>query len=109
VKSDIDERRRPCEEPAPSRPLLHEHLRKAESSLLVQARTGCIRLAHFLRRRRVPGVLAEECQCREGAETPKHIAIHCELEEERRHLLYAGGTLDYHWLTNTLEGVKRFC
>src|SRR5450432_4791812 len=105
----MDERHRACEEPAPSQLLLHEHLQKAESSLLVQARIGCIGLARFLQHRRVPRVLAERCRCREGVETPKHIAIHYEIEEERRHLLYVGGTLDYHWLTNTLEGVKRFC
>jgi hypothetical protein len=105
----MDERRIAYEEPASSRLLLHEHLRKAESSLLVQARTGCIGLAHFLRRRRVLGVLIEECRCREGAETPKHIAIHYEIEEERRHLLCAGSTLDYYWLTNSPEGAKRLC
>src|SRR5450432_2630465 len=105
----MDERHIAYEEPEPSRLLLHEHLQKAESSLLVQARTGCIGLARFLRHRRVPRVLAERCRCWEGAETPKHIAIHCEIEEERRYLLYVGGTLDYYWLTNTLEGAKRFC
>jgi hypothetical protein len=88
----MDERCRACEEPAPSRLLLHKHLQKAESSLLVQARTGCIGLAHFLRRRRVPRALAEECRCREGAETLKQIAIHYEFEDDRRHLLSVGGT-----------------
>jgi hypothetical protein len=103
----MNERRRAGEEPAESRLRLHEHLRKAESSILVQARTGHIGLAQFLRRRRVPGVVAEKCQCGEGVETPQHIAIHCEIEQERRSQLYAGGTLDYHWLTNTPDGARR--
>ena len=109
IKPNWDQRRIDSEEPAPGRLQLYKYLRKAESSLLVQARTGCIGLSQFLRQRRVPTVPAAECRCGEGEETPKHIAINCSIENERRHLLYAGNTLDYHWLTNTPEGAKQFC
>ena len=55
---------------------LHEGLRKAESSLLIQVRTGKIGLNKFLYSRQVPGYSAQ-CQCRGGEETPRHIALFC--------------------------------
>ena len=41
--------------PSASRLKLHKQLKKAENSVLVQARTGRIGLAHFLNKARVPG------------------------------------------------------
>jgi hypothetical protein len=55
---------------------LHSMLRKAESSVLVQARTGCIGLAKFLYGWHVPGVLSAQCRCRGGEETPRHCCEH---------------------------------
>jgi hypothetical protein len=49
---------------------LHSGLRKAESSVLVQARTGRIGLAKFFYNRKVLGVLTAQCRCRAGEETP---------------------------------------
>jgi hypothetical protein len=97
------------QEPSKRRLLLHTKLYKAESAVLTQIRTGCIGLAQFLRRRRVPGIRAAECRCGQGQETPKHVVIHCSIEDSRREQLRTGGTLDYRWLTNTSEGCKRLC
>lgn len=51
------------EDPAPTKDVLqlHNGLRKAESALLVQARTGRIRLARFLHSRKVPGFETAQC------------------------------------------------
>jgi hypothetical protein len=74
---------------------LHSGLRKAESSVLVQARTGRMGLAKFLYNRKVPGVLTAQCRCRAGEETPRHITLFCTDEVERRQHLRIGGRLDY--------------
>jgi hypothetical protein len=67
---------------------LHAGLRKAESSILVQARTGRIGLAKFLYNRKVPGILSAQCRCRNGEETPRHIALYCTEETDRRRFAY---------------------
>jgi exonuclease III len=72
------------EAPSTSRLKLHEQLKKAESSVLVQARTGRIGLAHFLCKARVPGYETPACRCGLGDETAEHLLLHCRLETERR-------------------------
>ena len=52
--------------------------------MLVQARTGKIGLAYFLHSRKVPGYESAMCQCGLGMETPRHMALHCAREAERR-------------------------
>src|SRR5208282_526498 len=60
------------QDPAPTAQvlLLHKSLQKAESALLVQARTGKIGLGKFLHDRRVPGFETAQCRCGAGFETP---------------------------------------
>ena len=55
----------------------HKGLTKAESSLLVQIRTGAIGLRDFLYKRRVPEVLTSRCECGEGRETAEHLVVWC--------------------------------
>ena len=74
---------------------LHSGLRKAESSVPVQARTGRIGLAKFLYSRKVPGILSAQCRCRAGEETPRHMALFCTDETERRQCLRAGRRVNY--------------
>ena len=60
-------------------------LRKHESSLLFQMRTGKIGLNAFLYARRVPGVYTPRCRCGSGAvETASHLVLNCELLERER-------------------------
>jgi len=89
---------------------LHKELQKAESALLVQCRTGCIGLARFLRSRRVPGVLTAQCQCNAGEETPRHIALFCTKEADRRKELTdsKGRQLTYPQLVGANAAVKGF-
>ena len=86
---------------------LHSGLRKAESSVLVQARTGRIGLLKFLYNRKVPGVLSAQCRCRNGEETPRHMALFCIEEAGRRQHLRAGRRLDYQQLIGTSGGARR--
>jgi hypothetical protein len=62
----------------------HHSLRKHESSLLIQARTGRIGLRSFLFTRQVPEVNTPICRCGTARETPAHLAAYCpELHHER--------------------------
>jgi hypothetical protein len=103
----------PKDPPASGRVLkLHSGLRKAESAVLVQARTGRIGLARFLYSRKVLGVLSAQCRCRAGEETPQHMAIYCIYcieEAERRQSLRTGGRgrVDYRQLVGTASGARR--
>jgi len=72
--------------PSQARLKLHDKLQKAESAVLIQARTGCIGLAQFLRHRKVPDVATATCECGYGPETTKHVVVHYALvDEESRH------------------------
>jgi hypothetical protein len=55
----------------------HEGLNKAQSSLLIQIRTGAIGLRSFLFSRGVPEVLTPSCECGEGQETVEHLVMWC--------------------------------
>jgi hypothetical protein len=63
----------------------HEGLYKAESSVLVQARTGKIELWDFLFQRRVPEVVTPLCSCsRTERETAKHLVLRCDNVSEQQ-------------------------
>ena len=62
----------------------HIGLKKHESSMLVQARTGKIGLRDFLHTRKVPGVTSPGCQCGAGRETAIHILTECRDTEDQR-------------------------
>jgi hypothetical protein len=85
---------------------LHKDLQKAESTMLVQLRTGRTGLRHFLSKARVPGYESEECSCGTGPETPRHILLHCPHETERRTALREalGSQLDLSRLLDTPRG-----
>jgi len=89
---------------------LHKELQKAESALLVQCRTGRIGLARFLYGQRVPGVLTAQCHCGAGTETPRHIALFCTKEANRRNELTdsKGRTLTYPQLVGSTTAVRGF-
>ena len=86
---------------------LHSGLRKAESAVLVQARTGRIGLAKFLYNRRVPGVLSAQSRCGAGEETPRHMALYCTEEAERRQDLRTNSRIDYKSLIGTARGARK--
>ena len=104
-------RREPADDPSFDGTALKKHngMRKHESSLLTQIRTGKIGLRAFLFQRRVPTVTSPYCSCSEATpeatplqrpppeppdlrghpawETAAHITLHClSYEAERRDL-----------------------
>jgi hypothetical protein len=57
---------------------LHNQLKKAESSALIQARTGRIGLRQFLFKVNVPGIDSPLCLCGKGVETAEHLLLFCD-------------------------------
>jgi hypothetical protein len=97
-------------EEKPSKALIarHKGLRKAESSIIIQARSGRIGLAGFLHRARVPGYESPNCSCGQGQETPKHILIYCnKYRNVRRELFDNTRRLDFAKLLGTKAGYAR--
>jgi hypothetical protein len=86
---------------------LHSGLQKAESSVLVQARTGRIGLAKFLYNRKVPGIQSAQCRCGAREETPRHMALYCIEEAGRRLGLRTNGRVNYQQLIGTASGAKQ--
>jgi hypothetical protein len=76
-------------------------------AVLVQARTGRIGLAKFLYNQRVPGVLSAQCRCSAGEETPRHMALYCTEEAERRQDLRTNSRVDYLSLIGTARGARK--
>ena len=88
---------------------IYEDMRKAESSVIFQVRTGVIGLNYFLKRRRVPGIDSELCRCGFGPETAVHMAVFCGEYEESRRWLEDRRDGMVHWseLVGTPAGARR--
>jgi hypothetical protein len=67
----------------------HQGLRKHESSLLTQIRTGKIGLRGFLFERRVPDIASPLCSCGSEPETPDHLILRCSETDAAREELAA--------------------
>ena len=67
---------------------LYGQLKKAESSVLFQARTGRIGIRRFLASARVPGIESVECLCGKGKETAEHVLLYC---DERPQAIWSRG------------------
>ena len=66
---------------------IHEKLKRSESSLLTQIRTGKIGLAGFLHRRKVPGYASPGCQCGAEYQDVEHL-LQCEIYTSGRERLF---------------------
>ena len=86
---------------------LHKNLKKAESSILVQLRTGRIGLAKFLHIAKVPSYDTGQCKCRQGDETPRHLLLFCKEEDDKRELLGPPQGRSLVRLLDKEEGVPR--
>jgi len=86
---------------------LYQNLHKAESSLLVQLRTGKVGLKDFLHKIGVPDVTSAACACGHERETPEHVTIFCPLHQHAREQLRMNGRLDFEALLTKVEGVKK--
>ena len=86
---------------------LHQGLRKAESSLAIQLRTGKVGFAAFLHARRVPDVLSPACQCGWRRQDPKHVIVFCPNHALTRNRLYEeAGTQQYQEMLSTRKGLR---
>ena len=95
---------------APSRKTLglHKNLRKAESAVLTEIRTGRIGLAAFFNKVWVPDYSSPSCRYGLAQETVTHVIAHCQLSEARRSLRDPRtGLVDIKSLVGTAEGVRR--
>ena len=92
--------------PLEDTPAIHKELKKAESSLLTQIRTGRIGLAAFLNKARVPDYPSPKCQCGHAEKMASYIIAYCSRFTEQRQSLITG-RLDIKILISTVEGAKR--
>jgi hypothetical protein len=53
----------------------------------MQARTGCVRMADFLFKRRVSGVPSPLCSCGDAPETSEHVLLYCNKIAEKRGIM----------------------
>ena len=84
--------------------VIHKLLRKAESALTIQIRTGKIGLDDFLYQRRVPAVTSPACPCGRQGQTPEY--MFCRLIDNREQMFRAAGTNNYQQLTETSKTPK---
>ena len=85
----------------------HQGLRKVESSMATQMRTGKIGLNHFLWTRRVPGVTSASCPCGWRKQDVKHVLLFCPFYNERRpRLIRQAGTTDFFKILTIPEAIK---
>jgi hypothetical protein len=66
---------------------VYKDLYKHQASVLMQARTGCVGMADFLFKRRVPGVPSPLCSCGDAPETPKHVLLYCNKTAGKRGII----------------------
>jgi len=85
----------------------HHMLRKAESSMATQLRSGKIGLNHFLYRMHVPTVDSGECLCGWRKQDVKHILFFCpEFREARRRLFAEAGTTNTRRILTKVKGIR---
>ena len=82
---------------------LYTNRRKAESSPLVQLRTGKIGFNDFLYSRGVPQVRSKRCACRMGNMTVKHVVLTCQNWAEERNTYLGGIERDLRTILSTRE------
>jgi hypothetical protein len=63
---------------------IYKNMPKHKASILMQARTKCIKMAEFLFRRHIPDVPSSFYNCGRAPETPEHVLLYCPETEENR-------------------------
>jgi hypothetical protein len=63
---------------------IYKNMPKHKASILMQARTGCIKIAEFLFRRYIPNVPSPLYSCDKTPETPEHVLLYCPETEKNR-------------------------
>lgn len=85
----------------------HRGLRKAESSAVIQLRSGKIGFNHFLYTRKVPGIEGPGCPCGASKQDGKHVLLFCpSYQEGRAAIIKEASTSDYQRLLSTTKGIR---
>jgi hypothetical protein len=63
---------------------IYKNVPKHEASILMQARTKCVKIAEFLFRRHVSNVPLPFYSCGKISETPEHVLLYCPKIEKNR-------------------------
>lgn len=85
----------------------HIGMKKHESALLTQLRTGKIGFNAFLHSMRVPDVRSPECECQEGDMTVEHVLLKCpQWDIERAELISPLRTNNLKKILTTRSGGK---
>lgn len=85
----------------------HRGLKKHESSLLTQLRTGKIGFNHFLYERKVPGIESPRCECTQDDMTVEHVLLECpQWTTERRELIDPLRTTDLRKILSKRKGCR---
>jgi hypothetical protein len=63
---------------------IYKDMPKHKASILMQARTKCVKMAEFLFRRHVPDVPSSLYSCGKAPETPEHVLLYCPETEKNR-------------------------
>ena len=85
----------------------HSGLRKAESSMAIQLRSGKNGFNHFLHKMKVPGVHSARCSCGWAKQDAKHVLLYCpELSQQRPELLKEAGTHDVRTILTESKGIR---
>jgi hypothetical protein len=63
---------------------IYKDLYKHQAFVLMLARTGCVGMAEFLFRRRVPDVPSPLCSCAQAPETPEHVLFYYRETRKKR-------------------------
>jgi hypothetical protein len=63
---------------------IYKDMPKHEASVLMQARTGCMKMAEFFFRRHVSDVPSPLCNCGHALETPEHVLLRYSRTEDDR-------------------------
>jgi len=95
--------------PAPSRRTMEAHtgMKKHESALLTQLRTGKVGFNAFLHSMRVPDIQGPECDCQEGDMTVEHVLLKCpQWNTERAELISPLCTNNLKEILTTKSGGK---
>jgi hypothetical protein len=92
--------------PDPAVLQLQKGLQKAESTIIIQGRTGRIGLRHCLHKLGIVDFESSQCSCSAETETLWHVLLECPYEAERRLDLRKaqGGQLDYYRLLCSPKG-----
>lgn len=88
--------------------LIHKTLKRAQSSIATQIRSGHVGLNSYLYRRQVPGIESPRCQCGYQSQNVKHMIMQCPRWAEGRAEIWRKAKIrSFQAMMDNPEDVKR--